>query len=184
MNNNQVRIIGGLWRGQKIDFPDYPGLRPTSDRVKETLFNWLSPTIVNATCLDLFSGSGALGFEALSRGAKKVTFIDSLYPIIQAIRKNAKKLNVTNAHFMHGTIPHLVLDTINTYDIVFVDPPFKQGLINPSICWLEQHHYLSPNALIYIERAIDDEPINMPSNWHTLREKKAGMVSYSLIERQ
>ncbi|MAZ39044.1 MAG: 16S rRNA (guanine(966)-N(2))-methyltransferase RsmD [Legionellales bacterium] len=183
MNNNQVSIIGGLWRGQKISFSDFPGLRPTPNRVKETLFNWLSADIIDAICLDLFAGSGALGFEALSRGAKQVTFIDDNYLAIQAIRKNAKRLNVTNAHFMHGKIPKLTLDINCAYDIIFIDPPFKHQLVNPSIAWLEQHHYLKINALIYIEQAIDDEPILVPSNWQVLREKQAGMVSYTLFQK-
>jgi len=184
MNNNQVRIIGGRWRGQKINFLDYPGLRPTSDRVKETLFNWLNANIVGATCLDLFSGSGALGFEALSRGAKHVTFIDSSYPVIQTLKKNAERLNVTHADFLHGSIPKLVLDNSQLYDIVFVDPPFKKGFLNKSIHWLENHNYLNEDAIIYIERAVDDEDLTLPNHWHILKDKKAGNVNYFLIRRK
>lgn len=182
-NKNQVRIIGGLWRGHKLEFPDLKGLRPTPDRVKETLFNWLNFHIANTNCLDLFTGSGNLGIEALSRGANHVTFVDQSYLAIQSIRQFTETHNVTSAHFVHGSVPKLTLDAMHTFDIVFIDPPYKQGLINVSINWLEHHHYLSHDAYVYIERAIDDEPLHLPRNWSIIKDQKAGQVNYLLIKR-
>lgn len=183
MLNNEIRIIGGEWRGRKLTFPNLPGLRPTPDRVRETLFNWLSFSIAGANCLDLFAGSGALGLESLSRGAEQVTFVDSQYVVIQHIRSICENLGATNAHFVHGTVPSCTLDAIKTYDIVFIDPPYGTGLVNQSITWLEHHHYLSPSATIYIERSLEDEPLNLPHNWQVARDKQAGQVNYLLIER-
>lgn len=180
---NQVRIIGGLWRGRKIDFPDLPSIRPTPDRVRETLFNWLTPHIVGAVCLDLFAGSGVLGFEALSRGAKQVTFVDNQYAAIQQIRLNAKKLDITQAHYLHGTVPMLSIDIEHTFDIVFLDPPYLQDLLNPSIKWLESRHYLSQHAILYIERHYKDTPLHLSKHWKILRDKTAGQVHYLLVEK-
>lgn len=143
MLNNEIRLIGGKWRGRKLTFPTLPGLRPTPDRVRETLFNWLSFSLAGANCLDLFAGSGALGLEALSRDAAQVTFVDSQYIVIQHIRNMCDNLGATNAHFVHGTIPKCTLNALQTFDIVFIDPPYKNGLINQSAAWLEHHHYLS-----------------------------------------
>jgi 16S rRNA (guanine966-N2)-methyltransferase len=181
IQTNQVRIIAGLWRGRKIEFPEINGLRPTPDRVRETLFNWLSPHIIDAHCLDLFAGSGVLGFEALSRGAKGVTFVDSSYIAIQKMRDNAKKLQITLAHFSHASVPALSLDVEEPFDIVFIDPPYAKDLVNPSIQWLHHHHYLKDNALIYVEKSREDPELILPTHWEIIRNKTAGQVNYLLI---
>lgn len=182
-NRNQIRIIGGQWRGRKITFPPLPFLRPTPDRVKETLFNWLSSHIVGANCLDLFAGSGGLGLEALSRGAGEVTFVDNQLQAIQHIRETASRLDINHAHFMHGTVPSLKLNALKSFDVVFLDPPYAQNLIEISANWLEHHHYLSEKAYIYIECGVDDALHNLPKNWHIRKDKLAGQVRYLLIER-
>jgi len=179
--SNKVRIIAGKWKGRKLRFPDLPELRPTPDRVRETLFNWLAPIIQDATCLDLFAGSGALGFEALSRGAKKVVMIDESQEIIGQLQVNAEIIDAEDLEFHCGTVPKIVL-TPQKFDIVFLDPPFKSGLLQASIDWLAQSEYLAKNAHIYIETHTELTPDMLPKSWEVIRDKKAGQVRYYLIK--
>lgn len=179
----QVRIIGGRWRSRKIHFPALPGLRPTGDRIRETLFNWLAPDIVGARCLDLFAGSGALGFEALSRGAASVTFIDNAMEVIKALQANAAALNAENAEFILAECPRSMPALTQTYNIVFLDPPFNQGLVAAAAQWLEQNQVLAPSTLIYIETEKTLTPLPVPSNWQTLRAKHTSTLNYYLLKR-
>lgn len=173
---NQVRIIGGNWRGRKLSFPDIAGLRPTGDRVRETLFNWLSPYLPGANCLDLFAGCGALGFEALSRGAKAVTFVERDMLAARAIADNCTLLNAENGTLLNADALQWVGQPAQqAFDIVFLDPPFNELLLEPAIIRLTENHYLQPGALVYVETARDVVP-NLPPDWQLVREKAAGMV--------
>lgn len=180
---SEIRIIGGSWRGRKIRFPCLNDLRPTPNRVRETLFNWLAPIVQGSRCLDLFAGSGALGFEALSRGAKEVVFIDESELIVKQLQDNAAKLNSDNAIIKQAKINDNLLMDLAPFDVVFLDPPFKQNLLTMCIDWLERQHLLSANSHIYIETNKQLTAYNLPQSWVVIREKKAGQVYYYLIER-
>lgn len=185
-----VRIISGQWRSRKLSFPDSLTLRPTPDRIRETLFNWLAPLIEGAYCLDLFAGSGALGFEALSRGAAQVVMLEAAGPVLAQLRANCALLGTENALLFQAHVPH-DLDRIEKrlpqpfrpFDIVFLDPPFHQGLIEPCAQWLEEHHWLNENAHIYIETEHTLKNLSLPKNWEILRLKKTGQVQYRLAKR-
>lgn len=180
---NQVRIIGGRFRGRKITFQDRPGLRPTPDRVRETLFNWLSPMIATAQCLDLFAGSGALGFEALSRGAQQVTFVDREASVVNAIKQQLALFAVTNAAVYQANIPQQIASPTEPYNLIFMDPPFEQNLIAISCNWLEQQDWLAKEVWIYIEAEAELSPLPVPSSWQLMRHKTAGKVAYNLLKR-
>lgn len=176
-----VRIIAGNWRSRKISFLDLPHIRPTPNRIRETLFNWLSPIIAGANCLDAFAGSGALGFEALSRGAKSVTMIESSLETVKVLKKNAETLNAENLEIIHGFFPE-VLSHINhkKFDIVFLDPPFHQNLILPAANYLQNNHYLTASSYVYIETERHVQ-LQLPDNWKVFRHKQTGEVEYSLV---
>lgn len=181
---SEIRIIGGRWRGRKIRFPCINDLRPTPNRVRETLFNWLTPIIQGSRCLDLFAGSGALGFEALSRGAKEVVFIDESDLIVRELQNNATKLNSDNVIIRQAKINENLLIELGRFDIVFLDPPFKQNLLTMCFDWLEQQDILSTQSNIYIETNKQLMACSIPQSWVVIREKKAGQVYYYLIERK
>ncbi len=183
---NQLRIIGGSWRGRKLNFADAKGLRPTLDRVRETLFNWLQNDIYDSYCLDLYSGSGALGFEALSRGAAHVTMVDNNRQVYQQLTKNMSLLNCDNVDISCiSAMDFLSTATIkNPYQIVFLDPPFKQNLLDTICKKLEQHNILSANCLIYIEAEKMLQLTAIPENWTQLKEKKTGQLAYYLFQRK
>ncbi len=179
---NRLRIIGGQWRGRKLNFPDGEGLRPTMDRVRETLFNWLQGEIADARCLDLFSGSGALGFEALSRFASEVVMVDKNPQAVQMIRNNLSLLNADNAQVVQmDAQAYLQQNHIGQFDIVFLDPPFNQALVEP-FCQLLQHSgCLSEQASVYIEMEKDLVLKELPGHWQIQKYKIAGQLSYYLI---
>lgn len=180
--NNHLRIIAGKWRGRKVQFPDSQGLRPTSDRVRETLFNWLAPVINEARCLDLFSGSGALSLEALSRGAAQVTMIDANARVSEQLRQNLKLLECDNAELLTtDAINWLKQDKITTkaFNVVFLDPPFNQQLVAPSCQLLDSQGLIEEGSYIYIETEAGLE-LQIPPSWQIHREKKAGQVAYYL----
>jgi len=187
LKRNQVRIIAGVWRGRKISFPTAEGLRPTPDRVKETVFNWLAPHIVDSRCLDLFSGSGALGFEALSRGAEYVVGIEQNGTIISNIHTNAEALQAHSFEIIKADSLLWLQNPKNAakpFDIVFVDPPYRLKIIPQCFLLLEKNGFLKPNALIQFE---SEEPItleDLPSSWEFLHQKKAGNVHYYLARCQ
>jgi 16S rRNA (guanine966-N2)-methyltransferase len=180
---SKLRIIGGQWRSRKIFFYAEEGLRPTPDRVRETVFNWLAPYIQGARCLDGFAGSGALGFEALSRGAKSVVMMDRSAQVIKTLRENAEILKADNITLQHGEFGFLVSGlTQKPFDIIFIDPPFHQDLLLPSLQALEKNHCLTDNTLVYVEaeRAIQNLPLS--KSWKILRQQQAGDVSYFLLQ--
>ena len=181
---SQVRIIGGKWRGRKIIFPAVTQLRPTPDRVRETLFNWLAPYVQDADCLDLFAGSGVLGFEALSRGAKSVVMIDRSSEVIEMLKKNAAMLTIENIEIYCSECPPRLTQLQNRrFDIIFLDPPFYHEMIKPCATWLEQNNLLNANALVYIETESSLKQLPLPENWKILRSKIAGQVGYHLVVR-
>ncbi len=151
MFENKVRIIAGKWRGRKITFPSLVGLRPTADRIRETLFNWLMNDIGGAVCLDLFAGSGALGFEALSRGAKHVTFVDSSAAVISALKENSDVLQINNCKIVKSDFLKINFTRDQKFNIVFLDPPFRKNFVIPAIDYLIKNNLLDKNALVYIE---------------------------------
>lgn len=180
---NSLRIIGGEWRGRKLEFPDIAAIRPTPDRIRETVFNWLQHDIVGARCLDLFAGSGALGLEALSRGAKEVTFIDKEYAIGRYLNETLKRLQAQNAQVEVADSLRWISASGTPFDIVFLDPPFAAGVVGETCNRLQAQGWLASRALIYIETSSDDGPPRIPPEWELIRSKTAGQVGYHLARR-
>lgn len=181
---HQLRIIGGQWRGRRWSFPELPGLRPTPDRVRETLFNWLAPILPGTRCLDLFAGSGALGLEALSRGAASVTFVERQPVAARALRDTLRLLNAQDAQVEAVDALYWLRQAATPFEIVLLDPPFGQGLLEPICTILEMEGWLSASAWIYLEAEAATERLVLPQNWVLRREKTAGAVSYRLAHRQ
>lgn len=176
-----VRVIGGRWKGTSIAVPPIPGLRPTPDRIRETLFNWLQPHIMGACCLDLFAGSGILSIEALSRGAARALAVDCQRGSVDAMTAVRSRLDAQCLEVrLERTERFLEARTGDTFDIVFIDPPFELG-IHRSICMrLQEFGWLTPDALVYIE-APRDENVVTPASWSELKHKQAGNVAYALF---
>jgi|SRR5690606_7903417 len=180
----EVRIISGQWRGRKLAVLDAEGLRPTTDRVKETLFNWLMHDIDGANVLDCFAGSGSLAFEALSRHANSATLIEREAALARQLQHNINKLNCNNASVMQQDCLSYLNTTASTrFDVVFIDPPFRKNLALPCCQLLEQYHWLTDNALIYLETEKELTVAQLPANWRLLKEKIAGQLAYRLYQR-
>ncbi|EOC0552713.1 16S rRNA (guanine(966)-N(2))-methyltransferase [Cronobacter sakazakii] len=182
--SGQIRIIGGQWRGRKLPVPDSPGLRPTTDRVRETLFNWLAPYLVGARCLDCFAGSGALGLEALSRYAADATLLEMERGVAQQLQKNLATLKSSAAKVVNTNTLNFLNQNGEPHDIVFVDPPFRKGLLEATLNLLETRGWLAPQALIYVESEVENGLPPVPANWQLHREKVAGQVAYRLYLRE
>ncbi len=179
---NQLRIIGGDWRGRRLDFPDVQGLRPTPDRVRETLFNWLMPVIRGARCLDLFAGSGALGLESLSRGAAEVVLVDSQPQVIAALQKNLDLLQAgTRAQLQQRDALQYLTQCKECFDVIFLDPPYHQGLLQPCIDSLYQQGALARQGYLYFEANRNEALPQLPTAWTVHRQKTAGQVGYYLV---
>lgn len=180
-----LRIIGGQWRGRKLAIIDADGLRPTGDRIRETLFNWLMPHLPGARCLDVYSGSGALGLEALSRGAATATLLELNPKAAAQIRQHLALLNCDQGEVIHtDSLAWLQQPPAGTgYDVVFVDPPFDLDLWQATVDALEQPGWLREDAAIYVETP-RNHPLSTPAHWHLHREKHAGDVSYRLYYRE
>lgn len=179
--HNQLRIIGGQWRGRKLSFASLPGLRPTPDRVRETLFNWLAAEIPGAHCLDLFAGSGALGLEALSRGASSVTLVDTAPEVTRTLQQHLQTLQSSAADVINcSATAWLPTAPAQHFDVVFLDPPFGQGLVAPVIDLLVP--CLKTQAWVYLETGIDEPLPALPESWREHRHKQAGQVSYRLFQ--
>lgn len=180
-NRNRVRLIGGQWRSRVLQFPDAPDLRPTPDRVRETLFNWLQPVINGARCLDLFAGSGALGLEALSRGADAVVALETNTAAANALRQNAKLLQADKLQLVQqDALRWLDQPASQKFDVVFLDPPFAANLHERCCSLLQQHGWLAPHALIYLEAGSPLATLALPSGWQLGKHKQAGEVFYGL----
>jgi 16S rRNA (guanine966-N2)-methyltransferase len=178
-----LRIIGGTWRGRRLRFPASADIRPTPDRVRETLFNWLGSRVVGARCLDPFAGSGALGLEALSRGAAQVQFVER---DAHAARELGRLLLEWGAH--HAAVRRcdalrFLEERGAPFDLVFLDPPFRSGLLAAAAERLERRGWLAPQALIYVECGARAELPAVPDRWVLLKSKRAGEVGYHLFER-
>jgi 16S rRNA (guanine966-N2)-methyltransferase len=180
---NRLRIIGGEWRGRKLSFPAIPGLRPTPDRVRETLFNWLREVLPGARCLDLFAGSGALGLEALSRGAAEVVMVDHNPVVVAQLREHCRQLKAHNASVVQAEARVFLQETPQPFDIVFLDPPFNGGLLAPCLAELAARHWLTPTARLYLETDRRSPLPPLPADWTILRHKQAGQVGYYLLQR-
>jgi 16S rRNA (guanine966-N2)-methyltransferase len=178
-----LRIIGGQWRGRRLSFPDTDGLRPTGDRIRETLFNWLQADIPGANCLDLFSGSGALGLEALSRGAQTALLIEKNAMAASQIKTHLSSLPDHQGKIKHHDALDFLSDpTGERFDIVFIDPPFQAQLWDQVFQQLESH-WLNEGAAIYIE-APKRQTLSVPTNWLLHRQKQSGQVNYAVYYRQ
>ena len=181
---NRLRVIAGQWRGRRLEFPDLPGLRPTPDRVRETLFNWLAPVLPGARCLDLFAGSGALGIEALSRGAAEVAFVERHPLAVRLLCENLARLNARGARVERADARVWLRRPGTPFEIVLLDPPFGEGLLEPVCAMLEQSGWLAETAWIYLEAEVDLPPLPLPANWTPYREKIAGAVACRLARRE
>ena len=179
-----LRIIGGQWRSRKLGFPEAPGLRPTPDRVRETLFNWLAAHIEGAKVLDAFTGSGALYIEALSRGASMALALDANATAISSLRHNLDLLGCATGQLLQSdALKYLETQTPSAFDLVFLDPPFHQNLLPATCTLLEEKGWLAERAWIYTESETPPSALQMPATWRLHREKKAGQVYYSLWQR-
>lgn len=180
-SHNTVRIIAGQWRGRKLPVADIDGLRPTGDRIRETLFNWLDPYLAGSRCLDLYAGSGALSFEALSRGSAHVTALDSSQQVISSLKSVAHILSTDDLQPVYADANTWLKGSAQgLFDIVFLDPPFQAGLLDDSVAALVAANCLTPDALIYIERASHAELLQLPDNWQLHKDKVAGKVRFGL----
>jgi len=176
----QFRIIGGDWRRRRLDFPAHPGVRPTGDRVRETLFNWLQAEIHGARCLDLFAGSGALGLEALSRGAAEVTFVDRSAALLSAIGAHLRTLDdAGRGRCVVADARAFLMREAQPFDIVFLDPPFDGDLLGPAAAALADG-LLAPGARIYLEHGASQALPPLPPGWVVARDARAGNVRYHL----
>ncbi len=182
---NSVRVIGGAWRGRRIEFPDVPGLRPTADRIRETLFNWLQHSVADARCLDLFAGSGALGVEALSRGAREAVFVEQAVPAARALQQLLLRLGAAS----RGRVAEMgarrylgsrATGSAEAFDLVFLDPPFGQNALPDYVALLAEGRWVKPGGLIYLEcEKAAGKPV-LPESWELLKSKSAGEVGYHL----
>ena len=177
----QIRIISGQYRGRKLPVLMAEGLRPTTDRVKETVFNWLMPYIQDTNCLDCFAGSGGLGFEAISRGASSVTLVELNKPAAQQLKDNKALLKADNIQVVQQNAIDFLKNNQQNYSLVFIDPPFRKGLAQQSAELLSEKG-LTDDALIYVEMEADHNEQIMPSHWQLLKEKVAGQVIYRLYQ--
>lgn len=183
MKPGNVRIIAGKWRGRKLKVPDIKDLRPTPDRVRETVFNWLAPMIAGTYCLDLFAGSGALGFEALSRGAAYVEMVDQSQIAIDVLKEELKQFNAENAEVYKATVPQQLHTAKHPFDIVFLDPPYQSDLLFTCCRYLEENTFLAETAYIYLEAKQVIKDNELPANWQIIKSQQAGQVYFHLVLR-
>ncbi len=172
----QIRVIGGRWRGRKLPVLDAEGLRPTTDRLKETVFNWLQFELAETKVLDVFAGTGSLGIEALSRGAAQATFFEQDPAATQQLKSNLASLDATRlSHVQQGNALHLLAQNpaAQTYNVIFLDPPFHHHLLNNAIKQLVKHQWLANEALVYVETE-HSAVVEVPDNWLLHREKAMG----------
>jgi 16S rRNA (guanine966-N2)-methyltransferase len=179
---NSVRIIGGGWRGRRVNFVDLPGLRPTPDRVRETLFNWLQHAIVGARCLDLFAGSGALGLEALSRGAKSVVFVEQAQAAARGVVAELERFGgASRARVVEMGASRFLRTPGEPFDVVFLDPPFGRDALAEFMPLLDAGNWVKPGGLVYLENERAAAVPVLPSRWELQKSKSAGEVGYHLV---
>lgn len=185
MMHGKVRIIGGEWRGRKLAVPEKQGLRPTPDRVRETLFNWLNWQVPASRCLDLFAGTGALGVEAASRGAKQVILVEKDRSIAEGLRQQLAPFASTKVQVIQAdALQYLKKSPAEPFNIVFLDPPFQQNLLAPCCELLESTGWLTPNAFIYLEAEIELQALILPKSWIVIKQQRAGQVASYLVKRE
>jgi 16S rRNA (guanine966-N2)-methyltransferase len=175
----KIRIIAGKWRGRKLEVVESPSLRPTPDRVRETLFNWIQQEIVGARCLDLFAGTGALTFEALSRDASEVILVESDPKIIESLNRQAETLGSKDHTIQLAEAMDWLKQGIKGFDIIFLDPPFNQGYIEKCCALIIEESLLNTSGLVYIE---SEKGLALPDGWRVKKQKNAGQVQSLLIE--
>ncbi len=180
----RLRIVAGNWRSRLLDIADVEGLRPTSERIRETLFNWLASGIHGKRCLDLFAGTGALGLEALSRGAGEVVFVEKAPRAARTLARNIETLDAKGATVLQQDAEDF-LDTRGTapFDIIFLDPPFAEGVLGELCRLIEERGLLVDDGLVYLEQDRARETAALPDNWRVLKNKTAGNVRYMLVQR-
>ena len=178
----RIRIVAGIWRGRYLNVPARPAVRPTPARVRETLFNWLAGDVENAACVDLYAGSGALGFEAASRGARHVTLVDRDRAIIQSLRQEARRLAAPQVEAVCARALAYIDCQRDPVDLLFVDPPFALGteLLEKTCARLAASRLLKDSSLAYVESPADWEP-QIPASWAPLKSKRTGQVGYHLF---
>jgi 16S rRNA (guanine966-N2)-methyltransferase len=184
---NSVRIIGGAWRGRRIAFPDLPGLRPTPDRVRETVFNWLQHFVAGSRCLDLFAGSGALGLEALSRGAREVVFVERAPAAARQLQAQILHLRAdASARMLEMDAGSFLRSVPQAFDLVFLDPPFGAGALLEYVALLDAGNWVAGGSLVYLENEKSAGVPSLPPHWDLLKSKFAGEVGYHLarVNRQ
>jgi 16S rRNA (guanine966-N2)-methyltransferase len=178
---NSVRIIGGAWRGRRVHFADMPTLRPTPDRVRETLFNWLQHSLAGTRCLDLFAGSGALGLEALSRGAAEVVFVEQFPAAARTLQEQLVRLGGEGkGRVMEMGAARFLRTPAKPFDIVFLDPPFGKNALAEYVPMLDSGSWLTPSGLVYLENERIAGLPQLPAHWELLKSKSAGEVGYHL----
>ena len=178
MKPNEVRIVGGAWRSRRIHFTPLANLRPTPDRVRETLFNWLGQDLTGCACLDLFAGSGALGFEAASRGARRVVMVERDRTAYAALERNKAALGALQVELARGDALEFVRRDAGEYDVIFLDPPFDAGCGSELLAILPSR--LAPDGWVYHESRA---AMQWPEGWKVLKEGRAGQVLYQLVKR-
>ncbi len=174
---NQVRINAGIWRSRLLKFPDAEGLRPTPERVRQTVFNWLGQDMTGKTCLDLFAGTGAFGFEALSRNAREVVMVEWSRPAYQGLVHNKTLLQAEHAHILHQDAMQFLQQTQQQFDVIFCDPPYQKGWIAQVLPYMPK--CLKPDGLIYVEAEFS---ITATPQWQVFKQSKAGNVYYHLLK--
>ncbi len=179
-----VRIISGAWRGRRLQVPNVAGLRPTPDRVRETVFNWLRPWLSGAHCIDLFAGTGALCLEALSQGAARVVMVEKRPAIAANLRLSVAALAAENAEVVEADAIEHLAGPVEQFDIIFVDPPFQSDLIARSSQMIEQHGWLVSGGFAYIEAPREMATLPIPDSWELIRSQQAGNVGYHLARRR
>ena len=179
-----LRVIGGAWRGRKVRFPPVEAIRPTPDRVRETLFNWLQQDIAGARCLDLYAGSGSLGLEALSRGASQVVFVDVEAAVGRHLSQTLAELDCDRGQVVCSDADRYLQGVPQPFDLVFVDPPYALRALKDACHRLDERGWLRPGGLAYLEDASGAGAPVLPVGWTLLRSKRAGEVGYHLARRE
>ena len=180
-----MRIIGGTWRGRRLRVAALPGLRPTADRTRETLFNWLQPVLPGARCLDLFAGSGALGFEAASRGAGRVVLVERAGAAVRVLRAMIEELAAADRiEIVQDNALRYLKRANGPFDVVFLDPPFAGDLLAPACRLLDTRQLLAPDALVFLETDSKSGLPALPTDWKPYREQQAGQVQVALMRHQ
>lgn len=179
-----LRIIGGQWRGRKVGFPPVAAIRPTPDRVRETLFNWLQPVVPGSRCLDLYAGSGALGLEALSRGAAQAVFVEADPVAVHYLTETLRVLECDRGQVLHSDANRYLAGEVDPFDIIFLDPPYAERLLSGTCRRIEERGWLKPGGYVYLEDAAASGPPELPPGWTLHRSKRAGEVGYHLARRE